>query len=229
MDKGPDSITRSLILAPYQTIAGRVMNKFVITCLTTLALSACNPAPTQPDLKDAPYYGGTIGGPFTLLDQDGKKRTYGEFDGKFRIVYLGYTMCPDICTPDMQHLMAGLSMFEKAHPELVGKVQPIFITVDPARDTPAVLKQFVSAFHPRLIGLTGTEAEIAAVAKSFAVRYSKVDGTTPDSYLMEHDQIPFLMAPDGGVLLPLPADRPNTEANEGTPEMVAAELAKWVR
>jgi protein SCO1 len=220
---------RSLILAPYQTIAGRVMNKFVITCLTALALSACSPTATQPDLKDAPLAGARIGGAFKLSDQNGKKRSYDEFEGKYRLVYFGYTMCPDICTPDMQHLMAGLTQFEKAHPALAGKVQPIFITVDPARDTAPVLKQFVEAFHPRLIGLNGSEAEIAAAAKSFAIAYAKVEGTAPDAYLMSHSQTPYLMGPDGKPLALLPADRPDSEANEGTPEMVAAELAKWVR
>jgi protein SCO1/2 len=209
------------------------MNKFVSSCLILLALSACQPQDgaqiAQPDLKDAPLAGATIGGPFTLTDQDGKKRSYDEFKGKFRIVYFGYTMCPDICTPDMQQLMAGLTQFEKANPKLADKVQPIFITVDPARDKPPVLKQFVNAFHPRLIGLTGSEAEIAAVAKSFATTYQKVEGSTADSYLMSHLQLPYLMGPDGAPLALLPADKPDSEANEGTPEMVAAELAKWVR
>lgn len=205
------------------------MNKFVTSCLLVLSLSACQQAPTQPALKDAPLAGASIGGPFTLTDQDGKKRSDNEFKGKFRIVYFGYTMCPDICTPDMQQLMAGLTQFEKAHPHLADKVQPIFITVDPVRDTPAVLKQFVSAFHPRLIGLTGSEAEIAAAAKAFAVYYQKTEGSAPDLYLMSHSQTPYLMDPDGKPLAILPADTPNTEPNEGKPELVAAELAKWVR
>ena len=83
------------------------MNKIVTLLITSLALTACNPSPSQPPLNTAPLYGGAIGGPFTLTDQDGKKRSYDEFAGKFRIVYFGYTMCPDICTPDMQNLMVG--------------------------------------------------------------------------------------------------------------------------
>jgi protein SCO1 len=205
------------------------MNKFVTCCFAAFALAACNPAPTQPDLKDAPLAGASIGGPFTLTDQDSKKRSDAEFKGKYRIVYFGYTMCPDICTPDMQQLMAGLTQFEKSYPELKNKVQPVFITVDPARDTPAVLKQFVSAFHPRLIGLTGTEAEIAAAAKAFAVFYQKTEGSAPDAYLMSHSQTPYLLDPDGKPLAVLPADTPNTEANEGDPQLVVADLAKWVR
>jgi protein SCO1 len=218
-----------LILRLYQTIAGCVMNKFVTSFITVLLLSACNPSPSQPPFSQAPLAGAKIGGPFTLTDQNGKKRNYDDDNGKFRIVYFGYTSCPDICTPDMQQLMAGLIQFEKAHPKLAAKVQPYFITVDPARDTPGVLKQFVAAFHPRLVGLAGTDAEIAAAAKSFAVYFQKVEGSAPDAYLMSHNQTPYLMGPDGEPLAILPADTPNTEPNEGEPKLVAAELAKWVR
>ena len=205
------------------------MNKFVILCVASLLLAACSASPEQPLLSNAPLAGAKIGGPFTLTDQDGKKRSYGDDAGKFRIVYFGYTSCPDICGPDMQQLMAGLIQFEKKYPDLAAKVQPYFITVDPARDTPAVLKQFVSAFHPRLFGLTGTEAEISATAKSFAIFFQKVEGSTAEAYLMSHSQTPYLMGPDGKPLALMPVDAPNTDANEGDPKLVADELAKWVR
>jgi protein SCO1 len=205
------------------------MNKFVIMFVVSLALAACSAAPEQPPFSKAPLAGAKIGGPFTLTDQDGKRRNYDDDAGKFRIVYFGYTSCPDICTPDMQQLMAGLIQFEKAHPKLADKVQPYFITVDPKRDTVAVLKQFVTAFHPRLVGLTGTDAEIAAAAKSFAVYFQKVEGSTPEAYLMSHSQTPYLMGPDGKPLALMPVDAPNTDANEGDPKLVADELAKWVR
>jgi len=212
-------------------MAGAAMNKNAITLILALSLglSACGSPNDQVPLSQAPLAGAAIGGPFTLTDQDGKQRSYSEFDGKYRIIYFGYTNCPDICTPDLQHLMAGLSQFEKANPKLAGKVQPLFITVDPQRDTPAVLKQFVTAFHPRLIGLTGSEDQIAAAAKSFAVYYQKMEGSSPDAYLMSHSQTPFLMGPDGKPLALMPADTPNTEVNEGDPKLVVAELAKWVR
>jgi protein SCO1 len=207
------------------------MNKNVTTCLAvlTLGLFACNSGPAQPPLSAAPLAGAAIGGQFTLIDQLGKERSYAEFDGKFRLVYFGYTNCPDICTPDMQHLMAGLKAYETANPKLAEKVQPIFITVDPKRDTPAVLKQFVSAFHPRLIGLTGDEKAIADAAKSFAIYAQRVEGSSAENYLMSHSQTPYLMGPDGKPLALLPADRPDSEANEGDPKLVAQELAKWVR
>ena len=211
-------------------MSGPAMNKkLIFTLSAALLLSACDSPPAQPPLSEAPLAGATIGGDFTLTDQNGKKRTFKEFDGAYRIVYFGYTNCPDICTPDMQNLMAGLKAYEKSHPELGAKIQPIFITVDPLRDTPEVLQQFVSAFHPRAIGLTGTEVEIADAAKKFAIYSSRVEGSSPESYLMSHSQTPYLMSPDGKPLALMPADVPNTDANEGAPNLVEAELAKWVR
>lgn len=207
------------------------MNKFRIASLALIFLTAsCGEQNSQPPLSKAPLAGAAIGGPFTLTDQDGKQRTWDEFKGKYRIVYFGYTQCPDICTPDTQHLMAGLKLFEKASPTLAAKIQPMFITVDPARDTPAVLKQFVSAFHPRLIGLTGSEDAIKETARKFAVFYSKVEGSAPDKYIMQHSQTPYLMDPDGKPLAILPADQTDTpDKNEGAPELVEADLVKWVR
>ena len=211
-------------------MSGPAMNKTVLLALSAaLSLGACDNKPVQPSFSEAPLAGAAIGGDFTLTDQDGKKRTWQEFGGKYRIVYFGYTNCPDICTPDMQNLMAGLKAFEKVSPELAAKIQPIFITVDPGRDTPEVLKQFVSAFHPRAIGLTGSEAEIADAAKKFAVYSARVEGSSPENYLMSHSQTPYLMAADGKPLAILPADQPKTDANEGAPDLVEADLAKWVR
>ena len=205
-------------------MSGAAMNKYIsIPLITCFLLAACNKTPSQPPLSSAPLAGAAIGGDFALTDQDGKKRTSAEFDGQYRIVYFGYTNCPDICTPDVQNLMAGLKAFEKTEPALGNKVQPIFITVDPERDTPAVLKQFTGAFHERLVGLTGSETEIASAAKKFAVYYDRVEGSSPDAYLMSHSQTPFLMAPDGKPLAILPT------ANEGAPALVTAELVKWVR
>ena len=211
-------------------MSGLAMNKtslFAVSAL--LLLSACDSGPAPIPLSEAPLAGATIGGDFLLTDQDGNRRSFKEFDGKYRIVYFGYTNCPDICTPDMQNLMAGLKSFEKKYPELATKIQPIFITVDPARDTSAVLKQFVGAFHPRAIGLTGTDSEIAEAAKRFAIYSSRVDGSAPENYLISHSQNPYLMGPKGEPLAIMPADVPNTDANEGAPDLVEAELAKWVR
>src|SRR3954469_23472523 len=137
-----------------------------------LSLTACSgPAPTA----RAPLQGAKIGGPFTLIDQNGKKVTDRDFAGKYRIMYFGYTFCPDVCPTDAQNIGAGLRVLEKSDPALAARIVPIFVSVDPARDTPAVLKAFVGAFHPRMVGLTGSPEAIDAVAKEFAVYYQKQD------------------------------------------------------
>ena len=215
-------------------MSGRAMNKKylrqnLLLVAAFVAFSGCDAPPTQLPLDGAPLAGAAIGAPFTLTDQTGKPRSSAEWDGSFQIVYFGYTNCPDICTPDTQNLMAGLKLFEQSEPKLAAKIQPLFITIDPQRDTPDVLAQFVRAFHPRLIGLTGSPEQIAVVTKSYAVYASRTEGSRPDAYLMSHSQTPYLMGPGNKPLALMPVDDPQTEENEGRPQAVVAELAKWLR
>jgi protein SCO1 len=215
-------------------MSGRAMNKkslirILLPLCSLTILSACDAPPTQLPLDSAPLAGAAIGGAYTLTDQTGQSRQSSEWDGSYQIVYFGYTSCPDICTPDTQNLMAGLKLFEQSEPKLAAKIQPLFITIDPQRDTPGILAQFVRAFHPRLIGLTGTPEQIAAVSKSFAIYSNRVEGSAPDAYLMSHSQTPYLMGPGGKPLALMPVDDPKSDANEGRPQAVVAELAKWVR
>lgn len=191
-------------------------------------LAGCGgPASAPP--ATPPLEGARIGGPFTLTDQNGKTVRDTDFAGQYRLVYFGYSFCPDICPVDLQKLMRGLAQFEKADPARGAKIAPLFITVDPARDTPESLKPFVARYHPRLLGLTGTPEQIASVAKAYVVTYNKVDGSAPDRYLMAHSQLAFLMDPAGKPLALLPLDDPSTDADEGAPAAVAADLAKWVQ
>lgn len=181
------------------------------------ALFACgrDASPAQ-----APLAGAKIGGPFALIDQNGRSVTDRDFAGRYRIMYFGYTFCPDVCPTDVQTIAAGLKRVEAENPDLGRRIVPIFVTVDPARDTPPVLKAFVSAFHPRMVGLTGTPAAIAAAEKAYAVFAKKGPGTA-DGYLMEHSRQAYLLDPAGKPLALLPQD-------EG-PAAVAAEIRKWAR
>ncbi|XVJ64542.1 MAG: SCO family protein [Sphingopyxis sp.] len=208
-------------------IMGQKLARASLLLACGLALAGCDgPAAAPP--ATPPLEGARIGGPFTLTDQDGNSVSDTDFAGRYRLVYFGYSFCPDICPVDLQKLMRGLAQFEKTDPALGAKIQPLFVTVDPARDTPAALKPFVARYHPRLLGLTGTPEQIAAVAKAFVVTYNKVEGSAPDRYLMAHSQLAFLMGPDGKPLALLPLDDPATDVDEGAPDKVAAELAKWV-
>jgi protein SCO1 len=191
------------------------MNLRRLAWLAPLALIACSPAqaPSRPPLE-----GAKIGGSFTLTDQDGKPFSDRVLAGKYRIMYFGYTFCPDVCPVDVQNIAAGLKLVEKQDPALGERIVPVFVTIDPARDTPAALKQFVSAFHPRMVGLTGTPDAIAKVAKTFAIFYQKGEGTA-GGYLMNHSRQAYLMSPEGKPLALLP--------QEGPPQAIADEITRW--
>jgi len=196
-----------------------------------MMLSACGSSESGPEAADrGSLAGAKIGGPFTLVDQDGRKRSWDEFKGKYRLVYFGYSFCPDVCPVDLQRIAQGLARFEKDAPDRAAKVQPIFITLDPERDTPEALKNYVSAFHPRLIGLTGTPEEIAAVAWSFVVVYMKEQPKGSTEYLVSHSRTPYLFGPEGEPIALVPVDDPaTTDADEGRPEEVTKMLDRWVK
>ena len=179
-----------------------------------LLLTACQP-PRAP-LADA-----RIGGPFTLIDQNGRVRTDSDFAGKYRIMYFGYTHCPDVCPVDVGHLAAGYRAFAMGDPTRGSRVVPVFVSVDPTRDTPAVLKEFTGNFDPALVGLTGTTAQVAAIAREYGVAYQIVPGATAGTYLVDHTRAAFLMGPAGEPLALL--------SHEAKPDVIAGELAKWVR
>ncbi|MCD1623511.1 SCO family protein [Citromicrobium bathyomarinum] len=184
-----------------------------------LALSACSQS-TQP-AGPPPLEGADIGGDFTLTGEDGKPVSWGDFDGQYRTIYFGYTFCPDVCPVDVQRAMAGLKRFEANDPERAAKVQPLFVSVDPARDTPEVLTEFTDAFHPRLIGMTGSKEQLDKLTKDYAAYYSIGEPNEAGGYLVDHTSITYLFGPDGKPIAILPTD--------AGPEAVAQELDKWVR
>lgn len=132
-----------------------------------------------------------IGGPFRLTDQNGKPRGDADFRGQYTLVFFGYTNCPDVCPTTLQTLTDAMTeLGPKAE-----KVTPVFITVDPERDTAKALKDYAANFTPRLVMLTGSPADIAAVAKEYRVYYAKA-GEGPN-YAMDHTALIYLMGPDG--------------------------------
>lgn len=136
----------------------------------------------------------TLGGPFLLTDGDGKPVTDADFKGKVMLVYFGYTFCPDVCPTELGLIAKALDQLPV---EQRDKVAPLFITVDPNRDTPEVMKTYVAAFHPQLIGLTGTPEQIAAVEKAYHVYAAKVPGGDPKNYTMDHSSVLYLMGTNG--------------------------------
>jgi cytochrome oxidase Cu insertion factor (SCO1/SenC/PrrC family) len=136
-----------------------------------------------------------IGGDFTLVDQNGATRHATDFRGKLMLVYFGYTYCPDVCPTELQKMSEAVDLLGAKGDE----VEPIFITIDPQRDTVEQMKAYAANFHPRLVALTGSAEQVAAAAHAYRVYYQKVK--QPDgSYLMDHSSVVYLMARDGTYL-----------------------------
>ncbi|WP_235912748.1 SCO family protein [Croceibacterium salegens] len=188
--------------------------------LFPFALAACQAQPSASE--EPPLAGAAIGGPFTLQNSKGETVNWSDFDGKYRVVYFGYTYCPDVCPTDVGRIMRGYAKFQAEEPELAKQVVPLFISVDPKRDTPAVIGEFTNAFSDDLIGLTGTQEQIDAAAKEFAVYVEKGEPNSEGGYLVNHSSAGYLMGRKGEPVALLPIE----VVDDGT--AIAAELAKWV-
>ncbi len=140
----------------------------------------------------------SIGGPFHLTDQTGKRVTEKNYEGKYLLLYFGYTFCPDACPTELLAIGQALDGIDQGK---AAKVQPLFITIDPDRDTPQKLADYVPSFSTRLIGLTGSDADIKQVANEYKVYYAKSEATQSSTdYVMDHSSYVYLVAPDGKTL-----------------------------
>ncbi|WP_323795641.1 SCO family protein [Nisaea sp.] len=183
--------------------------------LASLAVSAMAGAGAGEKLSRLPNL---FGGPFHLTDEQGRQVGPDAYAGKFMLVYFGYSYCPDICPTDLTIMAAVLDSLG----ESADRIQPLLISVDPSRDTPEALREFTDAFHPSLIGLTGTEAEVAAAAKVYRVhrRRFQIEGMSGDDYLVDHSTLTYLMGTDGRFLSMFPRGT--------TPERMAEVLRKYL-
>jgi protein SCO1 len=188
------------------TMARRISVSYfwlALACVLFSAPIAANEAaePSATELIEGLLSGrAPVGGPFELTDQTGHRRTDADFQGKLVVIYFGYTYCPDVCPTELQSISLALDKLGAA----AETIQPLFITVDPGRDTPARLADFVSSFHPRLIGLTGSLAEIRKTAIAYRTFFAKNGVTTPDDYSVDHTGFIYLLGKDGRYLGFLP-------------------------
>ena len=164
--------------------------------LLLIGLSACSP---KPEFKNIDITGSTaFGKDFSLIDPDGKVRTLADFKGKVVVMFFGYTQCPDICPTTLTEMQQVMTLLGPQS----DKVQVLFVTVDPERDTAAILKQYVPSFDPRFLGLRpADEAALEKVAKDFKIYYKKVPGTSPGSYTMDHTAGSYAFDPQGRLRL----------------------------
>jgi len=189
---------------------------FFATLLFLAHLIASVPAGAEQKVQRLPSL---FGGPFSLTDEHGQRITQEAYAGKFMLVYFGYSYCPDICPTDLTVMAAALDALGEGGE----RIQPLLISVDPRRDTPEALEEFTDAFHPNLIGLTGTEAEVAAAAKAYRVHRRKfqMEGMSGDDYLVDHSTLTYLMGPDGRFVTMFPRGT--------TVEKMVKTLRKYIR
>jgi len=157
--------------------------------------------------------GNAIGGPFTLVDQNGKTVTNTALEGKWLLVYFGYTHCPDACPTTLNNIALALQDLGARRDE----VRPVFITIDPERDTPQVMKDYITAFDAPILALTGTVAEVAQAAKNYRVYYAKHPEAGGD-YSMDHSSVIYVMDPKGRFIASF--------TGEDAPEQIAERLKK---
>ena len=154
-------------------------------------LAGCERGADRPALRGIDVAGAPYGRTLTLTDQHGQRRTLGDFRGKVVMLYFGFVQCPDVCPTA---LARAVEVMQRLGPD-AGRVQLLFVTVDPERDTPALLRDYMAAFHPSFLGLTGTPEEIAAAAREFKVYYAKVP--TGSGYTMDHSAQTYLIEAQG--------------------------------
>ncbi len=192
-----------ILVATGAFVAGLILCTAVV-----LLVSGGGQGPTLPQVA-------AIGGPFSLTDQNGRTVTDQDFKGSPFLVFFGFTHCPDICPTTMFEIS---EIFKKLGPA-GERVRGLFVTVDPERDTPKALKDYLSSFDPRIVGVTGDEAAIAAVAKAYRAYYKRVP-LAEGGYTMDHTAIIYLMGKDGRFVTPFSLKR--------TTDAAAAELRKYL-
>jgi cytochrome oxidase Cu insertion factor (SCO1/SenC/PrrC family) len=189
-----------------------------LSCMFNPAAAQSSSERSAAELMDAVMWNREpIGGPFVLTDQNGMRRTEMDFRGKVTLVYFGFTYCPDICPTDLMQMTLAVDQLGQAG----DLVQPVFVTVDPERDTPEHLKEYLLPFHPRFVGLSGDPGAIAAAARAYRAYYSRVEWQDGSDYTVDHSAFIYLMSPQGEYLGFFP---PGTSA-ERLAEIIGPHLA----
>src|SRR5206468_4992546 len=179
---------------PLRAVMRRVAFALLAACFAAL-LTAC--APRGPAFQGSDVTGSSFAREFELTDPSGKTRTLADYRGKAVAVFFGYTQCPDVCPTTLAALAGAM---KELGPD-ADRVQVLFITVDPERDTPDLLSKYVPAFDPRFIGLRGDAEQTARTAKEFKILYQKQPGASPGSYTMDHSAGTFIFDPQGRLRL----------------------------
>ena len=166
-----------------------------------------------------------IGGPFELVDQNGETRTPADFAGRHMLVYFGFTFCPDICPTSLLTMTHALQELGETAPATAEAVVPVFITVDPERDTVETMKSYAEHFHPEMVALTGSMEQIETAAKAYRVYYRKVESEDATDYLVDHSGFIYLMDAEGNYLSHFPHNVTTEELAKALSERVEPKTA----
>ncbi|OZA21880.1 MAG: SCO family protein [Hydrogenophilales bacterium 17-61-9] len=186
--------------------------KVILALVLTLVLAACNPAPEPPVFQATDITGAAFARDFKLTDHNGQTRTLASFKGKVVAIFFGYTHCPDVCPTTLSDFAAAL---KQLGPQ-ADQVQVLFVTVDPQRDKPELLKQYVPAFDPRFLGMTTDEAGLKALAKEYKVVYQKTSVKGADNYLIDHSAGTYVYDTESRLRLLIPYG--------SSPDLIAQDL-----
>lgn len=186
----PPAPTAEEVMAPIPGAAAPALTE--PSTETTVESAVVTPAAPQ----DMPVAGTPVGGAFTLTDFNGQTVTEASWPGQYKMVFFGFSYCPDICPAGIEKMSAALKNLGSD----AAKVQPLFITIDPARDTPEKLKEFFTNYEGNFVGLTGTDEQIRHVKNVYKAYAAKVPGASPDAYLMDHSAYVYFMSPDDKML-----------------------------
>ena len=180
---------------PFTTNRRRLLQSLLGGTVTISLLSGCTPE--KPSFQSIDLTGADYATGFSLTDHNGTRRTLKDFPGKVVVVFFGFTQCPDVCPTSL----VELAQVKKALGADGDKLQVIFISVDPERDTPEILKAYMTNFDPSFLALRPTQTELAAVARNFKIYYKKVEGSTPGSYSMDHTAGSYVFDGSGRIRL----------------------------
>lgn len=173
----------------------------ILSALLLIPAFAILIATQNPEEKPAgnlvPVTQDAFGAPFTLTSHEGEKFRSSDLSGQYQLIYFGFTYCPAICPTELQKITATLNAL---NPEIAAQIQPVFITVDPERDTVKVMRDYLTLFHPSFLGLTGTQEEITQVLNDYKVYAAKVDDPSLTEYTMDHSSYIYFIDPEGRLL-----------------------------
>ncbi len=206
---------KRLILASY------ALSALGMAALAVMLIFAIIQAPDKNTNNNAEITN-KIGGAFALTDMHNRAVSDKSFAGRYMLIYFGFSFCPDVCPIALDQMSQALLLLEAQNPEAAKKIAPLFITLDPERDTPAALRDYVGHFHPRLLGLSGTQAQITQVARRYRVYVQKVpDVQLVENYTIDHSSILYLMDKDGTFITHF--------SDSMTPEAMRAHLSRIIR